>query len=366
MSAALTTALRAIPISSPFVGDEEKRAVLEVLDSGMLAQGPRVARLEAAFAHLVGVPYAVATSSGTAALHLSLLAHGIGPGDEVITSAFTFIASANSVLLAGAKPVFADVDPNTFNLDPASVRAAIGPRTKAIMPVHLYGYACDMDSLRGLARDHGLIVIEDCAQAIGATFRGQHVGSFGTGAFSLYATKNVMCGEGGMITTSDRSVAEKARLLRNHGAVDPYKYAMVGFNYRMSEIGAALGLVQLSRLAEFTRRRCDNAAVLTSSLTTVVTPRVTSGYGHAWHQYTVRVYEPKSRDSMVRRLAEVGIGTGIFYPQAAHQFDFMRAAAGQFVLPVTERLVNEVLSLPVHPRVSPTDLDRIVQEVNCL
>jgi len=197
-----------IPISKPYIGEEEKQLVMEVLNSGMLAQGPKVAALEKRFAELSNVKHAIATSSGTTALHIALLAHGIGPGDEVITTPFTFIASASSVLFTGATPVFVDVDENTFNIDPALIEAAITPRTKAILPVHLYGYVCDMDAIQAIAEKHNLVIIEDACQAVGATYKQQVAGSFGTGTFSLYATKNVMSGEGGMITTNDDAFAE--------------------------------------------------------------------------------------------------------------------------------------------------------------
>jgi len=199
-----------IPISKPYIGEAEKRAVLEVLESGMLAQGPRVANLEEEFARVCGVKHAIATSSGTTALHLALLANDIGPGDEVITTPFTFIASANSILFTGAKPVFVDIDEETFNIDPREVEKAITPKTKAIMPVHLYGYVCDMDALQDIADRHGLQIIEDACQAVGATFKGQTAGSFGAGVFSLYATKNIMSAEGGMSPPIITPTPEKA------------------------------------------------------------------------------------------------------------------------------------------------------------
>ena len=202
--------------------------MIEVLESGMLVQGPRVAALEDAFTRITGARHAIATSSGTTGLHLALLAHGIGPGDEVITSPFTFIASVNAILFTGATPVFADIDEATFNIDPKWIEAAITPRTKAVMPVHLYGQPCDMDEISAIARKHGVLLLEDAAQAIGATYRGRHVGTFGTAVFSLYATKNVMTGEGGMITTDDDHVADQARLLRNHGMRNRYEYEMLG------------------------------------------------------------------------------------------------------------------------------------------
>jgi dTDP-4-amino-4,6-dideoxygalactose transaminase len=351
-----------IPISKPVIGAEEKQAVIDVLDSGILAQGPKVAELESAFARVVGVKHAVATSSGTSALHLALLAHGIGPGDEVITPSFTFIASVNSILFTGAVPKFVDVDEATFNLNADLVEAAIGPRTRAIMAVHLYGSPCDMDALVNIAREHNLVLIEDCAQAVGATHQGKSVGSFGTGVFSLYATKNVTSGEGGIITTDNSEVADNARLLRNHGMSQRYRHEMLGYNLRLSEIHAAIGLVQMGRLSEFTTKRRTNAAYLNRNLVSVMIPWASGG--HVWHQYTIRV--ERSRTEAVRSLNEAGIGTGVFYPNPAHTVHHVVQIAGRSSLPVTEVLAEQVISIPVHPALTHEDLDRIVAAVNKL
>ncbi len=355
-----------IPIAKPMIGDAEKQAVMEVLDSGMLAQGPRTARFEERFAQACGVKHAIATTSGTTALHMALLANGVGEGDEVITTPFTFIASANSILFTGAQPVFVDIDPETFNIDPEQVAKAVTPRTKAIMPVHLYGYMCDMDALQAIADRHGLKIVEDACQAIGAAYHGQPAGSLGTGCFSLYATKNVMSGEGGMITTSDDAVAEKCRLLRNHGMQRRYYHDMLGFNFRMTDLCAAIGLAQLDRLEDFTTRRRANAAYLNSKIESVITPTVKDGYRHVWHQYTIRVGGGRDRDAAVRQLNEAGIGTGVFYPVPAHRQAYMRDIVGDVQLPVAEQLAGEVISLPVHPQLSQADLDAIVAAVNRL
>jgi perosamine synthetase len=355
-----------IPISKPYLGQEEKTAVLGVLDSGMLAQGPCVAALETCFAAVCGVRHAVATSSGTTALHLALLAHGIGPGDDVVTTPFTFIASVNSILFTGARPVFADIDPETFNIDPLQVERAITSRTKAIMPVHLYGYVCDMDALQSMAHKHGLIIVEDACQAVGAMYRGRKAGSFGTGVFSLYATKNVMAAEGGIITTNDEEVAERCRLLRNHGMKRRYYHEMPGYNFRMSDLHAAIGLAQIKRLEEFTRQRQANAAYLNGHITKVITPGVKEQYSHAWHQYTIRVDHGRDRDAAVRQLNEAGVGTGVFYPVPAHRQEYVRRLLGEVSLPLAEKVASQVISLPVHPQLSQNDLELIVAEANRL
>ncbi len=356
-----------IPISKPYIGDAEKQAVLAVLESGMLVQGPRTAALEEKFAAACGVKHAVATSSGTTALHLALLAHGIGEGDEVITTPFTFIASVNSILYAGARPAFVDIEEETFNINPALIEAAITPRTKAILPVHLYGYPCDMDAIMAVAHKHRLVVIEDAAQAIGAEYKGKRVGSFGTGCFSLYATKNVMSGEGGMVTTDDGALAQRLRMLRNHGMQRRYYHDILGYNFRMTDLHAAIGLAQMDHLSEFTAKRCSNAAYLNTHIESVVTPKVRPGYGHVWHQYTIRVNGGRIRDAAIQKLTEAGVGTGVFYPVPANkQAHLVGMGLGNIALPVAERAAQEVISLPVHPQLSPADLETIVAAVNRL
>ncbi len=360
-----------IPISKPFIGDAEKQAVLEVLESGMLAQGPRTAALEAQFAAVCDTKHAIATSSGTTALHLALLAHGIGPGDEVITTPFTFIASVNTIIFTGATPVFIDIRPDTFNMNPQCIEPAITPRTKAIMPVHLYGYPCEMNVIMEIAERHNLIVIEDAAQAIGADCHGKKTGSFGTGCFSLYATKNIMSGEGGMITTSDDAIAEKCRMLRNHGMQRRYYHDILGYNFRMSDLHAAIGLAQLNRLQEFTAKRQANAAYFSEHIKSVITPSVYPDYTHVWHQYTIRVHshngDSAARDAAVEQLKQNGVGTGIFYPVLANKQSHLRGYGFDDVsLPVAEHTANEVISLPVHPQLTQADLETIVHEVNKL
>lgn len=356
-----------IPVSKPFIGEAEKQGVLEVLESGMLAQGPRTAKLEEKFAEVCGTRYAIATTSGTTALHVALLAHGIGAGDEVITTPFTFMASVNAILFVGAKPVFVDIEEDTFNINPDLIREKITSRTKAILPVHLYGYPCNMEEILRIAGQHGLSVIEDACQAVGAKFKGQPAGSFGTGCFSLYATKNIMAGEGGMITTSDEGIAQSCRMIRNHGMQRRYYHEMLGYNFRISDLHAAIGLAQIDRLQEFTQKRKANAAYLTEHITSVKTPHVREGYDHVWHQYTIQIDGKRDRDACVKQLNDAGVGTGIFYPIPAYrQAHLVEAGYGNLHLPVTECMVNEVISIPVHPQLSESDLETIVGEVNKL
>lgn len=355
-----------IPISSPYIGEEEKAAVMDVLSSGQLAQGPKVAAFEAAFAAWSGARYAVATTSGTTALHVALLAHGIGPGDEVITSSFSFIASANCVIYVGATPVFADIEPAYFTLDPEDVARKITPRTKAIIPVHLFGQPCNMDALTELAREHNLVIIEDACQAHGARWNGQMVGSFGTACYSFYPTKNMMSGEGGMITTDDAAVAERARLIRQHGMAKRYVHETLGFNLRLSDLHAAIGLVQLKRVDGWNAQRQINAAYLSEHLADVpgvVIPAVRDGAEHVFHQYTVRVQD---RDNAVKAMGEQGIGVGIYYPTAIHQQPLYREMGYDVSLPETERASREVMSLPVHPFVGEAELSQVTAAVKNL
>jgi perosamine synthetase len=353
-----------IPISKPQIGEEEKRAVMQVLDSGQLAQGPKVREFEVAFAAFCGVRQAIATSSGTTALVTALLAHGIGDGDEVITSPFTFVASANSVLSVGARPVFVDVDTSSYNIDPGLIEEKITPRTRGLLPVHLYGYPCDMEAIVDIAERHGLALIEDACQAHGAAIRGKKVGSFGTGCFSFYPSKNMTTAEGGMITTDDETIAERARLIRNHGQSQLYVHQAMGYNYRMTELQAALGLVQLAKLPVWTQKRIENAAYLSQRLSNVITPKVREGYRHVFHQYTVRLAQ--DRDGALERLNQAGIGARVYYPLPVHQQPLYRQLGYQDSLPVAERASQEVLSLPVHPALSEEELDKIVWEVSRL
>lgn len=356
-----------IRLAQPRIDAAGKRAVLSVLESGQLAQGCWVSRLEERFAALCQVRHAVAVSSGTAALHLALLAHGIGAGDEVITTPFTFIATVNAILMTGARPVFVDVDESTFNLDPRLIPAAVTSRSRAILPVHLFGLPAELGVIREIAEARGLALIEDASQAVGATYRSRPVGSLDTGCFSLYATKNLAAGEGGLITTNDDTVADRCRLLRNHGMRKRYHYELLGFNQRLSEIPAAIALSQLDRLDNLTARRRANARYLNQRVKTVVTSREPPAeFGHVWHQYTVRFKDVAVRQRAIERLSAAGIETAIFYPQPVHQIDHIRQVVGPLSLPVAERLAGQVLSLPVHPGLTRADRARVAAEVNRL
>jgi len=352
-----------IPIARPFIGEEEKQAVLAVLESGMLAQGPQVQAFEEAFAEYCGVRYAVATSSGTTALHLALLAHGIGPGDEAITSPFSFVATANALLYVGARPVFADIEPDTFNLDPDQTERRITPRTKAIMPVHLFGHPADMARFLDIAQRYNLTLIEDACQAHGAEFQGRKVGTFGTGCFSFYPTKNMISAEGGMVTTNDPAIADRVRLLRNHGMRQRYYHETLGYNFRMTDVHAAIGLAQLGKLEQFNQVRIANASYLTAHLTDVVScPPVRPGVRHVFNQYTVRVTH--RRDVLREKLRAAGVDTAVYYPVPIHQQKpYQELDCSQEFYPVTEIACKQVLSLPVHPQLSRADLDRIVAGV---
>ena len=294
-----------INIARPVIGEEEKAAVMAVLESGQLAQGKVVEDFENAFAEYCGVKHAIATSNGTTALHVAILANEIGPGDEVITTPFTFIASANSVVYAGAKPVFVDIDPVSYNIDPDLIEAAITPRTRAIMPVDLFGNPAQMAIIQEIADRHGLLIIEDAAQAHGAEENGRRAGSWGTGCFSFYPTKNITTGEGGMVTTNDDCVADRSRLLRSHGMRVRYHHESIGFNFRMTNIHAAIGLAQIPSWKRSTSSRIANAAYLSEHLPKdkVAVPQVRPGTRHVFHQYTVRVLPAFDRDRVRKELS---------------------------------------------------------------
>ena len=355
-----------IPPAKPIIGEAEQEAVARVLSSGMLAQGQEVAIFELEFAEVLAPGYeAIAVNSGTSGLHLGLLAAGIGPGDEVIVPAFTFAATGNAVALTGAIPIFADIDLQTYNLSPDSVRECITPRTRAIMPVHLYGQAANMTELLAIAAEHDLMVFEDAAQAHGAMWDGKHVGTFGTfGVFSLYPTKNMTSGEGGMVTVSDPAVAHRIRLLRNQGMEKQYHNEVVGFNNRMTDVHAAIGRVQLQKVLSWTETRQRNAAKLNKGIELTGKPFTDARATHVYHQYTVLLNETMrpQRESIRERLQnEFGVGSGVYYPIATNDLPSFKVQA---TLPNTTIATAGVLSLPVHPSVEEDELQRIIEAVN--
>ncbi len=359
-----------IALTHLVVGDEEERLVIAVLRSGQLAQGPMVAQLERHFAAMCGVRHAIAVNSGTAALVAALQTAELQPGDEVVTTPFTFAATLNAILASGATAVFADIDPQTFTIDVDALSAAITERTRAVIPVHLYGQPAAMNAISDLASTRNLLIVEDAAQAHGATVAGRAVGSFGIGCFSLYASKNMSSGEGGMITTDADDVADRLRLLRNQGMRSGYQHEIVGYNYRLTDLQAAVAIPQLGRLGDANERRRGHAARLSAGLegaTGVVTPTVAAGRAHVFHQYTIRVTDAAriDRDALATRLRNRGIASGVYYPRVVFDHDCYRGHRGVVASPVPEatRAAREVLSLPVHPHLSRSDIDRIVDEV---
>jgi len=352
-----------IPAAKPEIGAEERAAVERVMLSGMLAQGPEVAAFESEFSAIVDGRHSVAVNSGTSALHMAFVAAGIGAGDEVIVPSFSFAATANAVGLAGATPVFVDIELDHFNMDPAAVEAAITPRTRAIMPVHLYGHPADLVALTAIAEKHDLLLFEDAAQAHAASVNGKPVGAWGiAGSFSFYPTKNMTSGEGGMITTASDDLARMSRVLRNQGMERRYENEVIGFNTRMTDIHAAIGRVQLTKLAGWTAKRQENAAFFSANLQGVVTPPTADGAVHVFHQYTIRVVD-QDRDAVAEELGKRGIGTGVYYPTPIHRLPSFRLDVD---LPTTELATTQVLSLPVYPSLSQGELDSIVEAVNAV
>jgi dTDP-4-amino-4,6-dideoxygalactose transaminase len=350
-----------IPAAKPIVGDEERAAVDRVLKSGMMAQGPEVAAFEEEFSKFVGGYKCVAVNSGTSGLHMALVAAGIKQGDEVIVPSFTFAATANSVALAGGTPVFVDIDPKTFNIDPAAIEAAITPKTKAIQPVHLYGQPAQMDKIMELAKKHNLLVLEDAAQAHLAKLNGQYVGSFGlAGTFSFYPTKNMTSGEGGMISCATDEFTRMCKLLRNQGMEKRYENEVVGFNTRMTDIHAAIGREQLKKIEGWTKTRQANAKFLDENLKGVITPYVIPGAEHVYHQYTIRIVG-QDRDKFAEEMTKRGVGSGVYYPIPVHQ---LPSFGLKFDLPNTTAAGKEVLSIPVHPALSQADLETVVEVIN--
>ena len=357
-----------IPIAKPLIGEEEINAVVEVLKSGMLASGKEVEAFEKEFAQYLGAKHAVAVANGTAALDVALKTLKIGPGDEVITTPFTFIASANSILFQGARPVFADIDPKTYNLDPNDVLEKITDKTKAIVVVHLYGQPANMKVFKEIAEDYKLYLIEDCAQAHGAEFEGQKVGTFGDiAAFSFYPTKNMTTGEGGMVVTNNDELAKKADLIRNHGQAEKYLHVELGYNLRMTNIAAAIGRAQLKKLEGWNEKRIENAKLLSEGIKKIdglTPPYVDPRVKHVFHQYVIRVEEefPLSRDELMIKLREKGIGSAVHYPMPVHhQPLYQKLGYPKDICPNAIEASKKVLSLPVHPAVGKENIAYIIK-----
>jgi perosamine synthetase len=358
---------RTIPIAKPVLGEKELEAVKEVFESGMLVQGKKVKQFEEKFADYTGVEHAVAVTNGTVALDVALKALNVGPGDEVITPAFSFIASSNCILFQNAKPVFADIDPRTFNIDPSDAAEKITAKTKAIIPVHMFGQPAKMDALKEIAEDNGIALVEDAAQAHGAEYKGQKAGSMGDmGCFSFYATKNMTVGEGGMITMNNMELASSARLLRSHGESRKYHHDVLGYNYRMTEFCAAVGSVQLQKLDEFNAKRRENAQLLTNGISKfagLTVPYVEKDVKHIFHQYVVKVKEeyPRGRDELAGLLKERGIGVAVHYPIPMYKQPlYLKLGYGDTKCPNAEEACRRVLSLPVHPMVDREDIEYIL------
>jgi len=364
-----------IPINLPQIDEKEIEMVIEVLKSGVLTDrlgnGPMVRRFEGEFARFVRTKHAVAVNNGTAALHMALLTAGVTLGDEVILPSFTFVATAEAVALAGARPVFVDIDPLTYNIDPQKIEDAITAKTKAVMPVDLYGLSADMEVIKETAQKHDLVVVEDSAQAHGAEYKGKPPGYFADIAcWSFYASKNMTTGEGGMVTTNNDEHAEKLRHIRSHGEKEEYESFMIGHNYRMPEIEAAIGYAQLRKLPEFLRKRRENARLLTEGLVEtkrLQLPTEPRNYKHSWYLYTVRLREADAaiRNQVVGELRKRGVGAAVYYPTPIHLMPYYRSF-GQYQIPETERAAQQVFSLPVHPGVTSKEIEYIGDSVRAV
>jgi perosamine synthetase len=349
-----------IPIARPDLGSEEIAAVTEVLGSGMIAQGRKVAELEALWADFVGVRHAIAVGNGTLALMAIFAGIGLEPGDEVITVSHTFAATANAILSTGATPVFVDIEPDTYLIDAKRIEAAITPRTRAICPVHLFGLVADMDMIRAIADRHGLVVVEDACQAHGATFRDRKAGSFGHGAFSLYATKNMTTAEGGFVTTNDDRLADWLRVYRNQGMRTRYQFEMLGYNFRLTDLAAAIGIAQFGKLERNTVRRRAIAAAYDDAFDDlrVRLPITPDGRAHVFHQYTVDV--GNHRDGILADLHEAGVGADVYYPIPVHRQAYIMERGLHADLPVTDAAAARTLALPMFPGLTEAEQEQVI------
>lgn len=350
-----------ISIAKPNIGEEEIKAVIGVLNSGILAQGPKVKEFEENFAKYINTNYAIATSSGTAALHTALLASNIKKNDEVITTPFSFVATSNSILATGAKPVFVDIKKEDFNINPDLIQEKINNKTKALIVVSLYGLTPDMEEISKIAKDNNLLLIEDAAQAHGAEYKGKKAGSFGIGCFSFYPTKNITTSEGGMITSSNSEFVEKARMIINHGSKVKYYHEAFGLNFRMTSIAAAIGIEQLKKLDEFNKTRIENANYLINNLkeTNIILPKVKENYKHVFHQFTIMV---NNRDEILKKLHEKEIKAEVYYPLPIFEQPlYKKLKYKNKGFPIVNEVCKKVLSLPVHPSLKKEELDCIIK-----
>jgi perosamine synthetase len=361
-----------IPIARPIIGEKEKKLVNEVIDSGNLVQGSKTAELEKRFSEFCKIKYAVAVNSGTAALHCANYACGIKNGDEVITTPFTFVSTANSIIMQGAKPIFVDIDEDTYNIDPDKIEENISKKTIAILPVDLYGHPAEYDKLIKIAERYNVKIIEDACQSINAEYKGKKVGSFAdVTCFSFYATKNMISGEGGIITTNCEEIADLCTRFRHHGQSKRtrYEYYDLGYNYRMMDLQAAIAIGQLDKINEFTKIRRRNALLFTNGLENIkgiVTPKEKDDIKHVFHQYTIKVTDEFSinRDELKEKLAKKGIICGIYYPKPLNLHPhFLKLGYKKGDFPVSERVSKQVLSLPIHPSINENDINRIIKTI---
>jgi len=355
-----------IHMAKPYLGEEEKKAVCDVIDSGMIANGAVVTEFEQKFASYIGASFGIATTSGTTALEVAFRALGISAGDKVLTTSFSFIATANSIVYSGAIPVFADIDPDTYNIDPNKAEEVLKttPGIKAILVVHLFGRSCDMETFTALASKYNVKLVEDCAQCHGATWNGRISGSFGdVSCFSFYPTKNMATGEGGMVLTNDDEVARKCRLLINHGMEVRYYHDIIGYNYRMTNISAAIGLCQLEKLPLMNEKRRSTAFFYNQNITNELLTLPQPIEGHAYHQYTVRI-KNKLRDVFVSHLMQNKVGYGVFYPLTIPEQKCYAQYGFETNYPNADMLKTEVVSLPIHPGLTEGEVSEVVRVVN--
>jgi len=358
-----------IPIARPSVGEEEACAASDVIRSGNLASGMQVSLFEREFSGYIGVSHSIATSNGTTALHATMLALGIGPGDQVLVPSFTFIATASSVTMCGASPVVTDVDDRTYCIDPESILEEMTSKTKAVIGVHLFGQPCEIQAIQEICEDHRLLFIEDCAQAHGARYQGENTGSFGAaGCFSFYPTKNMTTGEGGMITCYDDDLARKIRLIINHGQQEKYLHTQIGYNFRLTDISAAIGRVQLKKLDEMNTKRQSHGMFYSHHLRKkgIFPPVIREGCTHVYHQYAIRI-RPESgitRDELVEHLKEQDIGTAIHYPIPIHEQPVYKGRIAGSEAPVSQRISQEILSLPVYPDLTIDERQAVITAID--